>query len=70
MRMAGIGCERKTYKKRSWNPLRNIGDRCGWNWSRICSCIWPMPSPTVRHGDANMTFGMPNGWCDGCSRMS
>ena len=31
---------------------------------------WPMPSPTVRRGDANMTFGMPNGWCDGCSRMS
>ena len=20
---------------------------------------------TVHHGDANMTFGMPNGWCDG-----
>ena len=46
------------------------GGRCGWNWSRICSCLWPMPSPTVHHGEANMTLKMRSGWCDGCSLTS
>jgi len=27
--------KRRMCKKRSWNPRRNIGGGCGWNWSRI-----------------------------------
>ena len=34
------------------------------------SCIWPKPSPTVPHGDANMTSKMRSDWCDGCSLTS
>ena len=29
------GYRSRVWKRRSWNPPRSTGGRCGWNWSRI-----------------------------------